>query len=302
MRVKFNVAHCVQTALKAKSPIVGIPLPGEPPFCLRRQFLADSLRGLKVIDAAIQLPLDSKGTKVLVVYAAGPRVQAVRKYLPMQSWSPDHIRIPLSNWAEAHKKKMSSPKLSVYNKQLVRLQKKLTKLGAPRAPQHPLLYKDHWRKSVQEYDERERKAWISLVEDGCDVQPPLTLGQTWAQFKREAPMRQWIQNQARECSKGKISTTQLYARLRDRGLKVRKWSELSTYERDKCGGELFKYLGRLWQFCNCSGKPTYWFDQPDHYYKPGSGHYQSWLEHLHEYKELQSMIAGVEELKEAAAA
>src|SRR5947207_12715618 len=116
------IMQMVESARKAKCPIVGIPQPGEHPFCLKRSLLVESLRGLRIIDAAIQLPLDPKGQRTLVVYASGPRVQAIRRYMPLQNWSPDHIRIPQWSWADAQRKARAKPKvrMSAREKQIAR--------------------------------------------------------------------------------------------------------------------------------------------------------------------------------------
>ena len=47
----------VERARQAKAPVVGIPVESGEPFILRRSLLVGSLKGLRVTEAAIQLPL-----------------------------------------------------------------------------------------------------------------------------------------------------------------------------------------------------------------------------------------------------
>ncbi len=52
---------------RGTAPIVGIPLEGEKPFAVRRDLLVNSLKGLKVIDAGVQLDLQTGKPSELVV-------------------------------------------------------------------------------------------------------------------------------------------------------------------------------------------------------------------------------------------
>jgi hypothetical protein len=139
----MEIISRVESAMKATAPIVGIPLPGERPFCLKRKLLVDSLKGLTVIDAALQLPLDKRnGKPMLVVYAVGERVQAIRKFYPCPE-EYYQIKFKLRDWAEAQRAKLANPapKLDKYGKQLAKLQKQLDKLWSHR-PKNPATYRN----------------------------------------------------------------------------------------------------------------------------------------------------------------
>ena len=92
----------------------------------------------------------------------------------------------------------------------------------------------------------------------------------------------------------------LYTALEAKGLTVRKWSGLSTRDRERCG-DLWGYLSQLWEFCGLNSKPSWfrsegsWFER---YGTMGCERYKFWLDSLHRRKELESMIAAVEQLGE----
>lgn len=312
MEMTSTILSKVESAMRGKSPVVGIPQEGEPPFCFQRTVLTKSLKGLRIIDAGIQLALDGKREHSrLVVYAVGENVKAVRSLVPI-----DRNRFLLSQWDWAEKEraklgKPTKPRVSAKEKKLIRLRKQLAKLGDLERPRHLLL--DDGYNSLQarlEHDARQEEGWRKLSDpangylaEGTEIERPLTMGETWAKWKRQANARRWIQSQARLAKAGKMTTTQLYRTLADRGVKAKKWPDLNTAEREHCeGGKrglsrwsnagLFGYLDCLWEFCGLSKKP--WGFEAQRPYELGAKHYAYWLEELHVRKELQSMIAGIE--------
>lgn len=286
----------VEHARSGKAPFVGIPIAGAEPFIVRSDLLRDTLKGLTVIDAAIQMTLDPRelGQRRLVVCAVGKGVQAIRRFVPV---TRQHCLLRQYEWAEAQRKKRAAPavRVTAREKQIARLRKQLTKLGKPRVPIHPLL--DHGEREVcyrRQSDARELAAWQHLVADSSACERPLTHGEQWARWKREARIRRWIQVQARECRAGKIDMRKLYVRLAERGITAQKWSKLNTRQKESCK-DVFGYLTRLWEFCGLADKPR-WYFEPYRMPKIGATFYRDWLEHLYEYKELESMIAGLEEV------
>jgi|SRR5579871_257148 len=289
-----NFVSMVESARKGRAPFVAVPLAGELPFTVRRDLLVNSLKGLDVVDAGLQLHLETGKPDMLVVYAKGKNVQAIRKFRPVER---NHYLLEQWAWAEAQRIKRAQPKvkLSARDKLIAKYEKQLAKLGKPRAPKHPLLETHHDTEWRREHDARELRAAEELRANGSIITGPITLGQQWAQWKREAHIRRWIQLQARECQAGKITTTQLYRILNERGLTVRKWSELHKHDKDRCE-DLRGYLNTLWKFCRLTHKPEYWFEpmEPE---TMGPQLYAGWLEWLHEYKELASTIAGLKEIE-----
>jgi hypothetical protein len=291
--METSIASLVETARNATAPIVGIPIPGERPFCVRRDLLIASLKGLKIVDAAIQPSLDGNRRNYrLMVYAAGDRVQAIRKFVPLGSYES------LLEWVKIERKKRATPKVrtSAREKEILKLQKKLAKLRTPQAPTHPLIAKGDTAERIRESDAGILRNWEQWKADGYpEMQRPLTNGEQWAAWKREARVRRWIQQQARACSKGKLTTAQLYRILADRGIKVQKWSDLRTHDKDRCEG-VFGYLAILWEFCGLSRKPA-WYFEPYQMPRCGREHYSHFLEWVVEYRQLVSLIATLQELE-----
>jgi hypothetical protein len=317
-----SLIRSIESARKATAPIVGIPLEGEKPFALSRDLLVNSLKGLRIIDAALQLHLETGKPCQLIVYAVGmngSKVQSVRKFNQIEDCKPydagmvaalapwGTVKGALAGWAmqqrEKRVAKLASPKVrvSAKEKQIARWEKQLLKLGKPNPPRHPI--SDFGMAKVKdrlEHDARELAGWTRYVEEGCDWKRPLTIGQQWARWKREAGVRRWIQLQARLLRANKpetVNTTnQLYRVLRERGVEVKKWSELKTHDKERCGGDLFGYLKILWEFCGLSRKPGYWFDSLG-IRMFGPEHYEYWLDHLHQVKELEMMIQAIKEIQ-----
>lgn len=294
------IVGMIESAIRAKAPIVGIPQDGEAPFCFKRAILADSLKGLKIIDAGIQLALDGKPENSrLVIYAAGAGVKAVRSLVPMYR---GRFLLDQWAWADGERKRLgrkSLPKVSGKEKKLIQLRKQLAKLGPLSTPRHPMLDDGYNGLAARmEHDARAYEGWQRLVDpangylaEGTTVERPLTLGEQWAKWKAEADTRRWIQTRARMVKAGKMTTAQLYKALEAKGIKARRWSDLNTRERERCK-DLFGFLGTLWEFCGLAGKP-YWF-KAEAERELGAKHYEYWLEGLHKRKEIQSMIEGIE--------
>jgi hypothetical protein len=264
------ITNMLETAVKAKSPILGIQIEGQAPLCIKRELFTASLRGLRIIDAAIQMPLDGNRDHMrLEVWAVGENVKAHRKFAPI---SIPHFEIQrtMHQWAARQRAKLSQPKLTPRQKVLAKLRKQLT-LITIKNPKHPLLYRPE-----PDYDEYERTAF--------------------AAYKHEQNARRWIQSQARLCSAGKLTSAQLYKILRDRGLSVRKWTDLRKHERMHLKDSFHAYLNHMWKYCGLHQKP-YTF-QIEKHGTMGADHYTPWLERVREYKALAAEIATIEAIPE----
>jgi hypothetical protein len=290
------ITNMLQNAIKAKSPILGIPIPGEKPFCVRRELFVDSLRGLRLIDAAIQMPLDGDRCKMrLEVWAVSDTVKAHRKFVPLNPETHWQTQSTLREWAERQRKKVSGPKLTPKQKVVLKLQKQLAKLGTPRAPMHPYRLKNFEAQAIRDHDALQQKGAASLRDGGCEI-TYTPVGAQWAQWKREQPIRRWIQAQARLCHAGSLTSAKLYKTLTERGLTVTKWTELRKHDRMRCKDSFFGYLERLWMYCGLVGRP-HWLqaDEPETF---GAERYAHWLEHLREHKALKAEIEDVQQLPE----
>lgn len=288
------VLSMMQSAMKATSPIVAIPIPGEEPFIVRRDLLVGSLRDLTVIDAGIQMPLDGKRENArLNVFAVGEGVRSSRAFRPIDR---NHILRTVWDWAEAERErrgKPKAPKTSARQKKIAQLEKRLAKMGEIQPPAPRLIdgqREVQWRR---EHDEKQLAAWVSMVVEGSEIEQPLTVGQEWAEWKRQASVRRWIQAQARltlgqskqvrskrpgwkipkrwSPTRAAYNMTDLYKTLESRGVPATKWTELPTRRGDKTSTNgykryesIFDYLNDLWR--NCRGmalKPSYYFDVYD---------------------------------------
>lgn len=304
---KNGILGLVESARKAKSPIVGIPLIGMAPFAVKRELLVKTLEGLTVIDAAVQMNLEGQAA-MLVIYAVGERVQAIRKFLPLQM-PAYQAKGMIRDWAEKQRAKRSAPKVkqTAHAKQIAKLEKYLAKIGEVEAPKHPLLFGisyGHSRaESIREYDAKQLRAVAEMRAEGSAVEY-LTKGQEWAEWKRQAHIRRWVQSQARLCAKGKMNSIQFYAILAERGVKVTKWSDVGSYERKHNGlTDVYAYLSKLWEFCHLQRKP--WGFEPERVEEwsdlPGAKHYEHWLSRIRNRKELQGQIAAIRLLEAEAA-
>jgi hypothetical protein len=282
-QVQVNLIGCIQSAIKAKCPIVGIPIPGQRPFTVRRDKLVGALRGMQIIDAAIQLPLDH-GHAQMVVYGVAPRVRGTYKFYLANGHQASEL---MRDWTRAQRKARAHPKplepQGKHAKAIARLEKQLAKMGTPRPPHCALLYEC-------KYSDQASKHWRDS-------------GVQWAKWKREARLRNQLWHLANK-TKPQMTTTQLYKAARNLKVGVRTWSDVPERERErKHITTLFDYLKRFHEFCGLTEKPSC-FEPQEWYVKSADGdyadfgpdHYASWLDEVRARKELESQIAGIREM------
>src|SRR5205823_3720897 len=132
-------ANLIESAMKAKSPVVGIPIPGHAPFRILRSRLRDSLKGLKILSSAYESG-DSK--RWLTVEAAAERVKSTRKYFPLDR---HHAGKLIDRWLKSERRKGSKSQRSVRKsaaeKQLETLRTKLANIT--RRPTNPAIASGH---------------------------------------------------------------------------------------------------------------------------------------------------------------
>jgi hypothetical protein len=323
-----NVIAYVETARKAKAPIVGIPIEGSRPFAVRRDLLVESLKGLTIIEAAIQMPLNgTNGERQLVIYAVAPGIKARRVFYPAPlGWQQGSPQYELPKWADAERKKRAlkaaQPKLTTREKAILRLEKQLAKLPEHRLDplEHPLLEgraeyercREHEREAIEQVQQHRQRC------DGCGLcgYIPATAAQLEARWRREKATRREVQKLARACGKGEMTTAQLYKRLEGMGLKVKKWSQLDTHTRRQvyrlnpaqkeqyvCApeGDLHDYLASLWRFCDLLTERPREFRREDVRWQPpiGAARYANWLGRRAERQQLQSQIEAIRMMEAA---
>ena len=115
----------IQSAIKAKAPVVGIPVPDHAPVRLLRSRLKASLKGLTIVSAEYDGTAFGKAG-VLKIKARGERVTASRIYFPVTRQDASRM---LDKWAKSQRAKLSKPKpANATERQLQELRGKLNKM------------------------------------------------------------------------------------------------------------------------------------------------------------------------------
>ena len=109
----------IQTAIRSKCPVAGIPVPGHAPIRLDRARLRDTLKGLTLIAAEY---VDGN----LKVTARGERIRAMRTFFPMSRADAGKL---IDKFVKSQRAKMSKPKpANSAERKLQELKVKLDKL------------------------------------------------------------------------------------------------------------------------------------------------------------------------------
>lgn len=264
----------VESAIRAKAPIVGIPIEGQRPFALRRDVLTGSLKGMRIIEAAIQMPLESTGRCLLQVFAVTPGgVKGTRTYYPLTAYDAGRLA---KEWAAAQRKARSKPAApkGARARHIAKLRKQLC------APKRPT---------------------FALLEDGQQAEPVpvITAGQHWRRWKQQAKQRRDVQRIARRVLAGTLTLAKAYGEVEALGLEVRRYSSLNTREKREYPDLTTAFLPKLWQFCGLVSKP-WGFEPMDHHEADyGPRHYERWLSEVRKRNQLLSEIAAIEALGDA---
>jgi hypothetical protein len=110
--ITVNYISAIQSAIKAKAPIVGLPVPGARPFPVKRDLLRDGLKGLRITEASIQEPLIPSASRVLIVYAVSDRVKARRVFYPFAKDGRRSICQTQHKWTEAEREKQAKKRVT----------------------------------------------------------------------------------------------------------------------------------------------------------------------------------------------
>jgi hypothetical protein len=131
----YDLAAPIQTAIKAKSPYVGVPMPGHAPLIFKRSLLAGALKGVKPV--YIQVDTLDNGVRVLTVEGtAGAHVRTrcrivsiARRCLTRGAWGEE--RKAMDKWKPSMVSKAipAAPKSTKHDKAILVLEKRLIKLG-----------------------------------------------------------------------------------------------------------------------------------------------------------------------------
>lgn len=304
-----DVTEAVTTALKQKGngPFIGIPC-GMKTVLIRRTVFKLSLAGLRIVTAEY-VPMEGQPGAAIRVYATGEHVKATRLFLHQ---NPREYRnqVILKEWKAQQIKKIASPKLNKYQKQISKLERQLRKLGPLHRPHNPAIVSD--KGTVAE-----------------------SIRQDWHLWKLQKPTRRAIMRLARIAPQT-MSTAQLYKELagllkaipvyetantaellewingdhEGKRPKERytlttaeriptKWGELTASDRERAKlGDFWDYLKRLWEFCGLESKPyrskVDWdLDEEKRYFERhwGRERYYTWQAAKNERRQLEYMIA-----------
>ena len=308
----YELSGALQSALKAKAPYVGVPIPGHAPLIFKRTLLAASLKGVRVVNVDVLGGADENGDagRYLVVDGvAGERfngqvcVGRTRHHMKVRAIPRRHFRIPgyepanvMSKWIEKERKGKAAPpaptgKTAKYLKAIAKLEKQLDRLGSRPEIFNPAL------------------ATTERVPDGWRKE--------WSRWREERELRAKIGAAA----KAGRTSKELYAALRGAGLaEVRTFSQLNTaerrslvggsrYSRSQTGNGEGTYLDyaqprNLWRFQPglLHRRPEIWGEDFADSERWGAGRYKVVLEWIRDRTELESRIAGVRVMMEDAAA
>ncbi len=283
MNPDYDLARPLASALKAKAPYVGIPIPGHAPLIFSRDKLQAVLRGVKPIYIAVTIH-DNGERSLTVEGVAGPRCRTFMRirslsrqgfyncrsdqYQAMEKWNPAKQNKPRSRTAK-------------YDKAIAKLERQLAKLGNRPHICNPCL-------SYSEVSKDYRAQFLS-----------------WHQQK---DLRRKIGYLGVAVRAGKITAREFYAQLAQLTT-VKRYSDFTPKERERLLGKIpwghngfFFYADpkNLWKFLPdvaCSwqhSRPKLYWNNWEEWEKRtwwGSKRYEPVLEWSHSRQELLSQIA-----------
>ena len=258
------------------------------------------------------------------VYAIGERVKAVRLYIH-QPWKigGGMLHPLLKSWQRANmrkyglcdchdfyrRKKMckhvetaTRPKQNKYEKAIAKLEKEMPGEWRPENPavsnqirhqgiviecERPVASESQRRQWREWYLQKDaRRAVMALAKRGTK---DLSSAKLYAEVaKITAPHIVMTNHEEYFYAVGNAKPDPIYE-IRTYPITVKKWGEVTAYERDRGTPDLFAYLNKLWQFCGLTTKPAGY----DHGPTWGAEHYKSWLHDLYTRKQLIEQIAAI---------
>ena len=126
----YDLARPLASALKAKAPYVGIPIPGHAPLIFNRDKLQRALRGVKPV--YIDVTVHENGERSLVVEGvASPhcRTSMRLRSLHRSVFNPNRYSAPYMAMEKWNPLKAKAPRVTKYDKAIAKLERQLAKLG-----------------------------------------------------------------------------------------------------------------------------------------------------------------------------
>lgn len=300
---QYDLARPLASALKAKAPIVGIPIPGHAPLIFNRLFLVRALKGVLPVNIEVEV-LDSGERLLIVDGRAGEsnRGWSVKHHMRVRSlhrgrWQDKKtIEDAMAKWKPADPK---APKTSKYDKALAKLYKQVANLRDKPTIQNPCTYDNRYEPSECERESVTRE---------------------WTRWRNQKALRGKVGALARAAK----TSRDLYAGLRALGLaNVRTFSELHTEEKRSLAtrsdferergytpdGTFFDFADpkNLWRFqpdLRANYRPyTFRGGRPSIYGTDGNdlecwgpARYETILEWSRARRELESQILGIKDM------
>ena len=295
---EYDLSRLLASALRAKAPYVGIPIPGHAPLIFNRLFLWRALKGVKPVNVEVQTHLT--GERLLIVngvaeehFYKGICLGRVRHHMKMRSlrrgrWQDKRIiDEAMEKWKPTIAVKASpAPRVSRYDKAIAKLERQLAQLGS-----RPKIFNPAIASSDDGYN---RDTWLK-----------------WHQQKRR---RGKIGALGAQAKAGKITARELYAALAELTT-VKRFSELNTRQKRSLGslgeggqyydtGTFFDYADpkRLWRFLPGLAKqygdsrPALYGEAWDARERWGAWRYEVVLEWSRARREIESQIEGIRQI------
>ena len=247
---EYDLSKPLATAIKAKAPFVGIPMPGYAPLTLCRAKLAAALRGVKPLDIRVEVNGDTRWLIVEGVASEG-RVRTCMKMIatPAAYWKTYQGKEALAKWKESAAPKAKAarvPKPKNLDRAVTmikRLQRELDGMGREYTLRNPCLLGT--RKDPEydpEWGERESERRAREVVD-------------WQDYRATRRMRTEVGALARR--KRNATSRDLYNAMRERGWDFTGYSEVRQPMKEKYAGSYYFYLKELWRFVRGTGSQSF---------------------------------------------
>lgn len=138
----------LQSALKAKANIVGIPIPGYAPFIFQRAKLQRCLKG--VLPTSVIAVVNEHGARYLLIEGNAGRVRTKMRMISMSRH--DALRLMDKDKLSA---RLTRPKSSKYDAAIKKLEKEMGSAPTIRCG---------WNQRVSKFDESDRQQWAAWRE------------------------------------------------------------------------------------------------------------------------------------------
>lgn len=237
----LDLSRLVQSAIRAKAPFVGIPMPGHAALTFNRSKLSAALRGVTPVN--IEVISEGASRYLLIEGTAGPNVRTRMKMLSKEPrfWRSYEGKKILDAWHKdeerkrkkvvtipAHSDRKAAARIKKAAVTLRRLEKELTGMGYPVTLRNPAV------PVIREYAEASHDEYAR---------------QRWAESRKSKRMRTVIGGIAAQARRENWTNVKLYKELSAHGYDFEKLTDMTPRERDYRGASTFwEYIRNLYRF------------------------------------------------------